>query len=55
MKIVLAIDDSKFFEAALRAVMRQARPAGLHIRVFYVLLLCTFDRVPAGTLLFNLA
>ena len=36
MKILLAIDDSKFSDAAVQAVGEQARPHGTEIRVLHV-------------------
>lgn len=36
MKILLAIDGSKFSEAAVRAVITQARPQRDEVRVLYV-------------------
>ena len=36
MKILLAIDESKFSEAAVHAVIEQARPEGTDIRVLHV-------------------
>ena len=37
MKILLAVDDSKFSEAAIQAVISQARPADTEVRVLHVL------------------
>jgi universal stress protein A len=37
MKILLAVDDSKFSEAALQAVLAQARPQDAEVRVLHVL------------------
>jgi nucleotide-binding universal stress UspA family protein len=37
MKILLAIDDSKFSEAATQAVLRQARPQDTEVRVLSVM------------------
>jgi nucleotide-binding universal stress UspA family protein len=37
MRILLAIDDSKFSEAAIEAVIEQARPHGTEVRVLHVL------------------
>jgi len=36
MKILLAVDDSKFSEAAVQAVIEQARPQDAEIHVLYV-------------------
>lgn len=36
MKFLLAIDGSKFSEAAARALVTQARPQGDEVRVLYV-------------------
>jgi len=36
MKILLAVDDSKFSEAAIQAVLRQARPQDTEVRVLSV-------------------
>jgi hypothetical protein len=36
MRILLAIDDSKFTEAITQAVIRQARPADTEVRVLHV-------------------
>ena len=36
MRILLAIDDSKFSEAAVEAVIAQARPHGTEVRVLHV-------------------
>ena len=36
MRILLAIDDSKFSEAAVQAVMKQARPHDTEVRVLHV-------------------
>ena len=38
MKILLAIDDSKFSEAAIKMVVAQARPQDTEVRVLHVLL-----------------
>ncbi|MBZ5698739.1 MAG: universal stress protein [Acidobacteriia bacterium] len=38
MKILLAIDDSKFSEAAIQMVVGQARPQETEVRVLHVLL-----------------
>jgi nucleotide-binding universal stress UspA family protein len=38
MKILLAIDDSKFSEAAIQMVVAQARPQDTEVRVLHVLL-----------------
>jgi nucleotide-binding universal stress UspA family protein len=38
MKILLAIDDSKFSEAAIKMVVAEARPQGTEVRVLHVLL-----------------
>ena len=37
MRILLAIDDSKFSEAAIEVVLEQARPHGTEVRVLHVL------------------
>ena len=37
MKILLAIDDSKFSQAAIKAVMTQARPKETEVRVLHVI------------------
>ena len=37
MKILLAVDDSKFSEAAVHAVLAQARPQETEVRVLHVL------------------
>jgi nucleotide-binding universal stress UspA family protein len=37
MKILLAVDDSKFSEAAVQAVLAQARPQETEVRVLHVL------------------
>jgi len=37
MKVLLAIDDSKFSEAATQALIAQARPAETEVRVLYVI------------------
>ena len=37
VKILLAIDDSKYSEAAVRTLLAQARPHGTQIRVLHVL------------------
>ena len=37
MKILLAIDDSKFSEAAIEAVIRQATPQETEVRVLHVI------------------
>jgi nucleotide-binding universal stress UspA family protein len=37
MRIQLAIDDSKFSEAAIETVIEQARPHGTEVRVLHVL------------------
>ena len=37
MKILLAVDDSKFSEAAIQAVVAQARPHETEVRVLHVL------------------
>jgi len=37
MKILLAIDDSKFSEAALQAVVRQYRPQDTEVKVLHVM------------------
>lgn len=37
MKILLAIDDSKFSEAAIGAVIRQAKPQETEVRVLHVI------------------
>jgi nucleotide-binding universal stress UspA family protein len=37
MKILLAVDDSKFSEAALKTVTSQYRPQGTQVRVLHVL------------------
>lgn len=36
MRILLAIDDSKFSEAAIKAVIEQARPQDTEVRVLHV-------------------
>ena len=36
MRILLAIDDSKFSEAAIEAVIEQARPEDTEVRVLHV-------------------
>src|SRR5256884_3557866 len=36
MRILLAIDDSKFSEAAVEAVIEQARPHGIEVRILHV-------------------
>src|SRR5258708_38193280 len=36
MRILLAIDDSKFSEAAIEAVIEQARPHGTEVRGLHV-------------------
>ena len=36
MKILLAIDDSKFSEAAVEMVIEQARPPGAEVRILHV-------------------
>jgi nucleotide-binding universal stress UspA family protein len=36
MKILVAVDDSKFSEAAARAVVRQMQPEGAEVCVFHV-------------------
>jgi nucleotide-binding universal stress UspA family protein len=36
MKILVAVDDSKYSEAAARAVVRQMRPEGAEVCVFHV-------------------
>jgi nucleotide-binding universal stress UspA family protein len=36
MKILLAVDDSKYSEAAAQAVVRQMRPEGAEVCVFHV-------------------
>ncbi|MFI5058291.1 MAG: universal stress protein [Candidatus Acidiferrales bacterium] len=36
MKILLAVDDSKYSEAATQAVVRQMRPEGAEVCVFHV-------------------
>jgi nucleotide-binding universal stress UspA family protein len=36
MRILLAIDDSKFSEAAVEAVIEQARPHGTEVRILHV-------------------
>src|SRR5437016_4461437 len=36
MRILLAIDDSKFSEAAIEAVIKQARPQDTEVRVLHV-------------------
>jgi nucleotide-binding universal stress UspA family protein len=36
MRILLAIDDSKFSEAAAETVMEQARPHGTEVRILHV-------------------
>jgi nucleotide-binding universal stress UspA family protein len=41
MKILLAIDGSKFSEAAVRAVITQARPQRDEVRVLYVVNILT--------------
>jgi nucleotide-binding universal stress UspA family protein len=38
MKILLAIDDSKFSEAAIQMVVAQARPQDTEVRILHVLL-----------------
>src|ERR1035437_990353 len=38
MKILLAIDDSKFSEAAIQMVVAQGRPQDTEVRVLHVLL-----------------
>jgi len=37
MKVLLAIDDSKFSEAATQALIAQARPAETEVRVLHVI------------------
>jgi nucleotide-binding universal stress UspA family protein len=37
MRILLAIDDSKFSDAAIEVVLEQARPHGTEVRVLHVL------------------
>jgi nucleotide-binding universal stress UspA family protein len=37
MKILLAVDDSKFSEAAIQSVLAQARPQETEVRVLHVL------------------
>jgi len=37
MKVLLAIDDSKFSEAATQALIAQARPGETEVRVLYVI------------------
>jgi nucleotide-binding universal stress UspA family protein len=37
MKILLAIDDSEFSQAAIKAVMNQARPKETEVRVLHVI------------------
>jgi nucleotide-binding universal stress UspA family protein len=37
MKILLAIDDSKFSQAAIKAVMTQARPRETEVRILHVI------------------
>lgn len=37
MKILLAIDDSRFSEAAIRMVAERARPQDTEVRVIHVL------------------
>ena len=36
MRILLAIDDSKFSEAAVEMVIEQARPHGTEVRILHV-------------------
>src|SRR5437870_9048716 len=36
MRILLAIDDSKFSEAAVETVIKQARPHGTEVRILHV-------------------
>jgi nucleotide-binding universal stress UspA family protein len=36
MRILLAIDDSKFSEAAIETVIEQARPQGTEVRILHV-------------------
>ena len=36
MRILLAIDDSKFSEAAVETVVEQARPHGTEVRILHV-------------------
>ncbi|MBZ5661976.1 MAG: universal stress protein [Acidobacteriia bacterium] len=37
MKVLLAIDDSKFSEAATQALIAQAKPTGTEVRVLHVI------------------
>ena len=37
MKILLAIDDSKFSEAAIEAVIRQATPQKTEVKLLHVI------------------
>jgi hypothetical protein len=37
MKVLLAIDDSKFSEAATRALIAQAKPSETEVQVLYVI------------------
>ena len=46
MKVLLAIDDSKFSQEALRVVSRQLRPADSEIRVLHVLQPLALSPVP---------
>lgn len=46
MKILLAVDDSKFSEAALKTVTSQYRPQGTQVRVLHVLQPIAFSVPP---------
>jgi nucleotide-binding universal stress UspA family protein len=46
MKILLAVDDSKFSEAALKTVTSQYRPQGTQVRVLHVLQPIAFSAPP---------
>jgi len=46
MKILIAIDDSKFSQEALRAVIRQFRPEGVQLLVLHILQPISLSAVP---------
>ena len=46
MKILLAVDDSKFSDAALQAVIAQIPPQGTEVRVLHVVEPITFSLSP---------
>jgi nucleotide-binding universal stress UspA family protein len=50
MKVLLAIDDSKFSEAALQTLIAQSRPGGVEIRALHVVERPSFSVPPEAAM-----